>query len=211
MSSNKGLLIVVSGPSGSGKGTICSELNKQRDDVVMSISATSRAPRAEDIEGKSYYFKTEQEFENMIQNGELLEWVRYCDNYYGTPRQKIDEYLEQGLNVVLEIEVTGALNVKKKYPDSVLVFVMPPRYEDLIYRLKGRGTEDDAVIKKRINKAIIEIQSVENYNYLVVNDNVKDAVAQILAIIDAERCKVVKNQEKIESFIETLKEVRIDD
>ncbi len=211
MKNYRGMLIVVSGPSGSGKGSICSELSKQRIDVTISVSVTSRPPRAEDIEGKSYYFKTEKEFGEMINKHELLEWVRYCDNYYGTPKKDLENKLDEGINVVLEIEVTGALNVKKVYPDSVLVFIVPPRYEDLIDRLRGRGTEDEEVIRKRINKAIVEIQSVKEYDYLVVNDTVQNAVSQIEAIIDAERSRVIRNQDKLDKFIETLKEAKKDD
>ena len=212
MRNYRGILVVVSGPSGSGKGTICSELNKRRkDDVTISISVTSRRPRTNDIEGENYYFKTEQEFERMIENDELLEWIRYCDNYYGTPKYSIDEKLDKGMNVVLEIEVNGALNIKKRYKDSVLIFVVPPKYEDLIERLRGRGTEAEAVIQKRINKAIVEIQSVESYDYLVVNDTIQNAVYQLESIIDAERSKVTRNQGKLKRFIETLKEVKIND
>ena len=211
MNNERGILIVLSGPSGSGKGTICSELTRYKKDLHISISATSRTPRSEDIEGKSYYFKTVQEFENMIKKDELLEWVKYCDNYYGTPKKNIDSRLDEGIDVILEIEVNGALSVKKKYPQSVLIFIVPPKYEDLIKRLRGRGTEDEEVIYKRINKATIEIQSIEYYDYIVVNDTIQNAVSQVLAIIDSEKNKVSRNRYKINKFIETLKEAKIND
>ncbi len=207
----RGILFVVSGPSGSGKGTICTELMKLRDDISVSVSATSRSPRAHDVEGRSYFFKTEQEFEQMIEKGELLEWVRYCDNYYGTPKKYIEEKLKEGINVILEIEVTGALNVKREYHDSVLIFVVPPKYDDLVRRLRSRGTENDDVINKRINKAIQEIRSIEDYDYLVVNDTIANAVFCVNAIIDAEKNKADRNRDKLEQFIKTLKEARIDD
>ncbi len=207
----RGILFVVSGPSGSGKGTICTELMKLRNDVSVSVSATSRPPRAHDVEGRSYFFKTEQEFEQMIENGELLEWVRYCDNYYGTPKKYIEDKLREGINVILEIEVTGALNVKREYHDSVLIFIVPPRYDDLVRRLKSRGTENEDVINKRIGKAIQEIRSIEDYDYLVVNDTIANAVFCVNAIIDAERNKAERNRDKLEQFIKTLKEARIDD
>ena len=211
MNNKKGILIVLSGPSGSGKGTICSELTRYKKNLHISISATSRTPRFEDIEGKSYYFKTVQEFEDMIKNDELLEWVKYCDNYYGTPKKNIDSKLEQEIDVILEIEVNGALSVKKKYPDSVLIFIVPPRYEDLIKRLRGRGTENEEVIFKRIEKATIEIQSIEYYDYLVVNDTIENAVSQVLAIIDSEKKKVSRNKYEINKFVENLKEAKIND
>lgn len=211
MKSKKGVLIVVSGPSGSGKGTICSELKKIMADVEVSVSATTRKPREEDAEGKSYYFKTVEQFEQMIENGELLEWVKYCDNYYGTPKRNIEEKLEYGLNVILEIEVTGALNVKNKFPDSILIFVVPPKYGDLIERLRNRGSEEEEDINKRINKAIDEIKSIDSYDYIVVNDTIPAAVMDIQAIINAEKNKTGRNKYIIEKFLNTLKEAKLND
>ena len=207
MVKDKGILIIVSGPSGSGKGSICSELNNKRIDIEISISATSRNPRKNDVEGKSYYFRTTEQFEEMIRNDELLEWVKYCDNYYGTPRKSIDEKLNEGKNVILEIEVVGALSVKDRYPDSVLIFILPPSYDELIERLRTRGTEDDTVIRKRITKAIEEINAIEKYDYLVINDTVSNAAIQIEAILDAEKNRAYRNIEKIKYFIQPFKEV----
>lgn len=206
MNNKKGSLIIISGPSGSGKGSICSELKNRRNDIAVSISVTSRKPRTDDVEGKNYYFKTVEQFEEMIKNDELLEWVKYCDNYYGTPRKDIEEKLEEGRNVILEIEVVGALNVKERYPQSVLIFILPPSYDDLLKRLKSRGTEDEIIIRKRVKKAIEEIQNIDKYDYLVINDTVSNAVVQIEAVIDAEKNRVFRNIDKIKYFIETFKE-----
>lgn len=204
---NTGIIMIVSGPSGSGKGTICTELSKKREDVYISVSVTTRPPRAEEVEGKSYYFKTKEEFEEMIRNDELIEWVKYCDNYYGTPKQNIEIKRNEGKNVILEIEVEGALNIKKKYPDSVLVFVFPPNYDELIKRLKGRGSEKNEEIEKRIRRATYEMSMIENYDYVIINDDIHNAVSKLESIIDAEKCKVNRNWNKIKEFIESIKEV----
>jgi len=207
MNKKRGLLIVISGPSGSGKGTICEGILKHRDDLTVSISATTRAPRANDIEGKTYFFKREEEFKNMIENDELLEWVKYCDNYYGTPSKHVEAKLNDGKNVILEIDVIGGLNVKKKYPESVLVFILPPSFKDLLLRLRGRGTEDEDVMNKRIKKAVDEIEYGKKYDYFVQNDSVENAVLQIEKIIDSEKCKLCRNLGKFSEFIVTIKEV----
>lgn len=206
MNKYKGIMLVISGPSGSGKGCICTHLTKSRDDIYISISVTSRIPRPDDVEGINYFFKTKEEFEKMIENNELIEWVNYCDNYYGTPKRNVEEKLDDGINVVFEIEVNGALNIKKRYPDCVLIFVVPPGYGDLVKRLRGRGTEEEEIIQKRIKKAADEVSLIEDYDYIVVNDTIENASYQVQAIIDAERNKVSRNQEKIEKFINTLKE-----
>ncbi|MGE5329508.1 MAG: guanylate kinase [Deltaproteobacteria bacterium] len=201
------MLIVISGPSGSGKGTICEEILKKRNDLTVSVSATTRKPRANDVEGETYFFKTEQEFKTMIENDELLEWVKYCDNYYGTPRKDLEKKLDEGINVILEIEVIGGLKVKAEYPESILVFVLPPSFKDLLFRLKHRGTEDEEVMNKRIKKAVDEIEFGKRYDYFVQNGTVDNAVMQIEEIIDSEKCRLSRNLSKFSEFIVTIKEV----
>jgi len=207
MNTKRGLLIVISGPSGSGKGTICEGILKRRDDLTVSISATTRAPRANDIEGKTYFFKKEEEFKKMIENDELLEWVKYCDNYYGTPRKSLEIKLNEGVNVILEIDVVGGLKVKQKYPESILVFILPPSFKDLLFRLKCRGTEDEEIINKRIKKAVDEIEYGKKYDYYVQNDTVEKAVIQIEKIIDGEKSRLSRNLGRFSEFIVTIKEV----
>jgi len=203
----RGMLIVISGPSGSGKGTICEEILKTRNDLSVSISATTRSPRAIDAEGKTYFFKTEQEFKKMIENNELLEWVKYCDNYYGTPIKNLESKLDEGVNVILEIDVVGGLNVKAKYPESVLIFILPPSFKDLLIRLKCRGTEDEEVMTKRIKKAVDEIELGKKYDYFVQNDTIENSVMQIEKVIDSEKCKLSRNLNRFSEFIVTIKEV----
>jgi guanylate kinase len=186
----EGLLFVVSGPSGVGKGTIIKELVNKCDNISLSISATTRKPRDGEINGHSYFFKTEVEFETMINDSELLEWVSYCDNYYGTPKQHIINTTKNGTDVILEIEVVGALKIRDKFPDCVMIFVMPPSIEALRDRIVGRGTEGIDVIEKRIKVALEELHHVEDYDYVLVNDTVETAIEKIKSIIIAEKLKV---------------------
>ncbi len=193
----KGLLLVVSGPSGAGKGTICKALAQANKDVYLSISATTRSPRCGEVEGESYYFKSEEEFKKMIENDELLEWAAFCNHYYGTPKESVYKMLNEDKNVILEIDVQGALKVKKKYPDGVFVFILPPSMEELRNRIINRGTESQEVINARLNTARLEFTHINNYNYIIVNDTVENAVRNLEAIIIAERCKVERNQQII--------------
>ncbi|MBQ2890874.1 MAG: guanylate kinase [Clostridia bacterium] len=184
--SKKGLLYVISGPSGVGKGTICKEIIKRNPSISISISATTRKMREEDIEGVTYYFKTIAEFEEMIENNSLLEWTNYNGNYYGTPVAPVKDALNAGRDFILEIEVEGALNVKKIFPDAVLIFVDAPSFADLEKRLKGRGSETDETLKARINRAKEELLLKDKYDYVVVNNTLETAVSEIENIIKGE-------------------------
>lgn len=183
----KGILIVFSGPSGCGKGTVLKELIDKDDNVFLSVSATTRSPREGEINGKNYYFLTKEEFEEQISNDGMLEYAKYCENFYGTPKAPVLERIEKGQNVILEIEVQGAMKVKEKQKDAVLVFLMPPSMEELERRLVDRQTEDIETITKRLNTAKEEIAHKDEYDYTIVNNTVSDAVADLEAIIRAER------------------------
>ena len=182
----KGVLLIISGPSGSGKGTIVERLVADSG-YSVSISATTRNPRPNEIDGVHYFFKSVEKFEEMLEKGELLEHAVFCDNYYGTPKKYVEEQLEEGKNIILEIEVQGALQVKKKYEDAVLIFTMPPSLTELRRRLEYRGTEDKATIDKRIKRAEEELEYLPKYDYLVINDTVERAVEDIDCIVKAER------------------------
>lgn len=190
-----GVLLIVSGPSGSGKGTVVQELVKE-ENYALSISATTRDPRPNEKDGEHYFFRTKTEFEYMKEAGQLLEWACFCDNYYGTPKSYVEKKLADGKNVLLEIEVQGALKVRKIYPDCILIFMLPPSLEELQNRLQGRGTEDEATVQKRLNRALEEIKLADKYDYLVVNHTIEQAKADIQAIVHAEGMKS-KNCEKI--------------
>lgn len=187
--SRRGLLIVVSGPSGSGKGTVLSRVLSGRDGIFYSVSATTRSPRPGEIDGQQYYFLAPGEFDKRIKDGGMLEYASYCGNYYGTPRAAVEEKCGKGFDVVLEIEVQGAMQVKKACPDCVTIFVAPPDAVELKRRLRGRGTESDEAIKKRLETAVGEIGYAGKYDYIVVNDAVEDAAEKIGCIITAEKCK----------------------
>ena len=187
MTKNKGRLFLISGPSGVGKGTICRELLKHDNDLFFSVSATTRKPRKEDVEGRTYYFKTKEQFENLIEDGEFLEWAEYSGNYYGTPKTPVIERLEQGMDVLLEIDVKGALNVKKNFDGGIYIFIAPPDEDSLLDRLKNRGTESEADIKKRLSAAKLELALKSEYDYVVINDVLDTAVREVRDIILKER------------------------
>lgn len=198
----KGLLLVVSGPSGVGKGTICKEYLGKYDDCALSVSATTRAPRDGEVDGVSYFFLTHDEFRKKIDEGGFLEHAVFCDNYYGTPKDAVMQQLEEGKNVILEIEVQGALQVRSHYPEAVFVFVIPPSVEVLEERLRGRGTETDEVIKQRLERAKAEFKYIDKYNYVLVNDTVSEAVCRLHSIIEAEKCVMARNYNFVkEEFI----------
>ncbi len=194
-SNTKGSLIVLSGPSGAGKGTICNEVLNNNKNVWLSISCTSRKPRNGEIDGVNYYFLSKDEFESKIENNGFLEYAIYNDNYYGTPRDKIKEKLDQGIDVILEIEVQGALKVKELVKEAIFIFILPPSMEELKARLKNRGTETEEKILKRFKTAYNEINEINKYNYVVVNDKIDSAVSKINAILLAEKCRVDRIEE----------------
>ena len=194
MRAKKGVLAIISGPSGSGKGTIVEKLVKEKN-YALSISATTRKPRDYEVDGVHYFFRTKEEFLEMRDNGKLLEWAEFCGNFYGTPKEYVEEQLETGKNVILEIEVQGALQVKKIYPSAVLIFLIPPTLEELGNRLVNRGTEDKETINRRICRALEEMELVDQYDYVVVNEQVEEAVADVETILRAESMKCVRNQD----------------
>ena len=191
----KGLLVVISAPSGTGKGTLLKLLKERYNSVRLSISATTRKPRECEIDGQNYFFRTIDEFKNMIAHNELLEWDEYCNNFYGTPIHFVQETLELGFDVVLEITVKGAVNIIDKYPDALTIFILPPSFEELHERITGRGTEMPDVINKRLEQAKWEMTFIDKYDYIVVNDNVENAVDKIISILVAEKLKFKRNRE----------------
>ena len=191
---NRGILIVVSGFSGSGKGTLMKALLEKYDNYALSISATTRQPREGEVEGVHYFYKSTEEFEKMIAKDELIEYARYVNNYYGTPRDYVEEQLNAGKDVILEIEIQGALKVKEKYPDTLLLFVTPPDAKTLEDRLVGRGTETPEVIASRMKRAAEEAEGMDAYDYLIVNDDLDTCRDEMHRIIQGEHCRCSRNQ-----------------
>ena len=212
----QGQLIVVSAPSGAGKDTVVKKLvERNKNDYWISVSSTSRPPRKGEKEGEDYYFISKEEFEKNIEEGYFLEYTKYADNYYGTPKKYIKENLDKGKDVILIIEIEGAANVKEMLPESILIFIMPPSIKELVRRLKKRGTEDNDKILKRFHKTYKEINEVTKYNYVVINDKIEDAADKIEAIIKAEKCRVDRIEEvyldtKEEEIHELLMEEEFD-
>lgn len=204
-SKSNGSLIIISGPSGTGKGTICSELLKQNQDIYSSISVTSRSKRGEEQDGREYNFVTKEKFEKMIHNNELLEYaIVHGGEYYGTPKDKVEKNLNEGKDVLLEIDIQGALKVKDKFPEGIFIFIMPPTMKELVKRLINRHTESKEKILERFKNAYKEINEIKKYNYVVVNDDLEEAVKKVEAIIISEKCRVdriedvdLDNQEEV--------------
>ena len=207
MSASRGLLIVLSGPSGVGKGTVrAAVFANNQFQYVYSVSATTRAQRPGEVDGKDYYFVSREEFETMIQNEDLLEYAEYVGYYYGTPIQKIEENLAAGHDVFLEIEVQGAMKVKERMPEGIFIFLAPPNLEELESRITGRGTDAAHVIQERMATAKEEIELMQHYDYVVVNDQVQHAVDKINAIIQSEHLKVERVVDQIRHDMETYYE-----
>lgn len=202
---DRGLLIVLSGPSGVGKGTVCSALRKSSPELVYSVSATTRPLRQGEREGVNYFYKTRAQFEAMIANDELLEWAEYVGNYYGTPKSFVEQTLDAGKDIILEIEVQGALQVKRKFPDGVFIFLMPPSLDELKNRIENRGTETMESIRDRLSAAAEEIRLLEHYDYAVVNDEVDAACRRIQSIITAEHCRRERILPKIQKWMEEVR------
>lgn len=198
----KGRLFVLSGPSGCGKGTVCKLLLERNENLKLSISATTREQRVGEIDGETYFYISKQQFEEMIKNDQLLEYNQgYSGNYYGTPKKYVFEQLEQGYDVILEIEMNGAQNVKNEYPECISIFLSPPSLEELLKRLRGRGRESEDLIQERFLLAKEEILRVDEYKYAVTNDNLDETVKIIENIISAEKYLVAYNGDKIKSLV----------
>ena len=207
MSKKKGILIVVSGFSGAGKGTLMKRLLEDYDDYALSVSATTRSPRPGEEDGREYFFKSVEEFEKMIAQDELIEYAKYVNNYYGTPKEYVMQQLEEGKDVILEIEIQGALKVKEKYPDTLLLFVTPPGARELKERLVGRGTETMEVIESRMKRAVEESEGMDQYDYLVINDDLDTCGKEMHRIIRAEHDRVCRNEEFIGRIRKELEEL----
>ena len=199
---HKGILIVVSGFSGAGKGTLMKRLVSDYDNYALSVSMTTRQPRTGEVDGREYFFSTKEEFEKKIEEEGLVEYACYCGNYYGTPREYVEKKLEEGKDVILEIEIQGALKIKQKFPTALLLFVMPPSAAELKRRLVGRGTETADVIESRLRRASEEAEGMLSYDYILVNDQVEDCVDRLHQIILSERAKAQRNEE----FINTIQQ-----
>lgn len=209
---NEGQLIVISGPSGCGKDTVVKEVLKTNDKAWLSVSCTSRKPRPGEINGKDYYFLTKEEFEQKIKEGNFLEYAQYTDNYYGTPKDIIKEKLDQGIDVILVIEIQGALKIKEMLEDTIFIFILPPTMRELKRRLEGRNTETKEKITKRFQTAYKELNEVAKYNYVVVNDEVKEASDKINAILLSEKCRVDRIEGTyIKSLEEEIHEILLED
>lgn len=198
----RGLLIVISGPSGAGKGTVCKALLKEVKDLNISISMTTRKPRVGEIDGINYYFVQEDYFKKMVEERELLEYAKVYDNYYGTPKRKVLEKLNQGKDVILEIDIQGALKVKSQFSEGVFIFIVPPSMEELENRIKKRGTETEEEVAKRFQSSYKEINYVSKYNYIVINDEIEKAVERVKSIIIAEKCRVDRLKDTVLKTIE---------
>ena len=202
---NKGSVVIISGPSGSGKDTILRLLLKKNPEIRFSISSTTRPMREEDKVEKKYDFLSVAEFEAMIENDQLLEYNRYVDNYYGTPRKPVEDAVNDGKDIIIEVDVNGAYNIRKKLPDAVSIFIMPPSFEELERRLMGRGTDSKEVIAARLKTALEEIKRAPEYDYIVVNGDIDTAVEDVLAIITADGLKLDKQKYIIDAVLENAK------
>ena len=197
----EGLLIIISGPSGAGKGTVYNEVIKRRPEIQKSVSVTTRAPRPNEIEGVHYYFRTLEQYQDMIAKGEFLETASVYCNYYGTPKAPVLEILSKGQDVMFEIDTIGAEQIRKKYPKSITIFIIPPTFKELEKRLRGRGTESEEAIQRRLGLARSELAKYRLFDYMVFNDEVENAVSSVIAIIDAEKSKTQRNMQTINKLL----------
>lgn len=197
---DEGILLVVSGPSGAGKGTICSALRQAYPDIHYSVSMTTRAPRSGEKEGISYYFRKETEFRELIQRNAFLEYAQVYDHFYGTPKKYVLDQVARGKTVLLEIDIQGAMQVKKTYPKGVFIYIVPPSLQILSQRIHDRGTDSEEVIQKRLSQITRELALAHQYDYIIVNDVLKQAVRKTSAILEAERCKLSRNEGQIETI-----------
>lgn len=202
----EGLLIVISGFSGAGKGTLMKRLTADYDNYALSISMTTRKPRQGEQNGREYFFVSDEEFEKRVAEDGMIEYAGYCGHYYGTPRNYVENNLKNGKDVILEIEIQGAMKVKSQYPNALTLFVMPPSAHELYARLKGRGTESDDVIRERLLRAAEESDGIDTYDYIVINDNLEDCIAQINTIVEASRNTPDMQEEFIDKIRKELKE-----
>jgi len=201
--SKRGLLIVISGPSGAGKGTLCEKLREKNPGIKISVSVTTRPPRNGEVHGINYFFITKEEFYRLRDEDKLLEWAEVYGNFYGTLKEHVEEVLKRGEDIILEIDIQGALKIKEKCPEGVFIFIIPPTMEELKRRIKKRATETEEEILKRFQGAFRELNFVTRYNYIVINDQVDEAVKKLEAIIMAEKCRVDRNREL---YLNLLKE-----
>ena len=201
----RGFLLVISGFAGTGKGTLVHELVEKYDNYALSVSATTRAPRPGEINGVHYFFKTREEFEEMIRDNRLIEYASYVGNYYGTPKEYVQQQLENGKDVILEIEIQGALKIKEQFPDTLLLFLVPPSASALEERLRGRGTETDEAVRKRLHRAVEESGFIGKYDYLIVNDVLEICVRETHEIIQSQHYRVDQKREFIDKLQEDLK------
>ena len=208
MEAKKGILMVISGFSGAGKGTLVKKLLQNYDNYSLSISMTTRKPREGERDGVEYFFVDKEKFEKTIAENGLIEYANYCDNYYGTPRAYVEEQLQAGKDVILEIEIQGALQIKKKFPESLLLFVTPPNAAELRRRLEGRGTETSEVIAKRLSRAYEESEGIDAYDYIVINDDLDTCVKELHAMIEAARNEPVRRKDFIARIREEMKSFR---
>ena len=207
----QGLLIVLSGPSGSGKNTVCDEVKKKNPNVWESISMTSRKPRKGEEDGKAYYFVSTEEFEKNVEDDKMLEYAQFAGNYYGTPKESVQKHLDKGEDVILVIEIQGALQIKKKLPQALFIFLLPPSMKELKRRLTDRHTESEKKILERFEAAYKEINEISKYNYVIINDKVEEAAQKLDAIIKAERCRVDRIEEVfLDTSEEKIHEILVD-
>lgn len=203
----KGILVVVSGFSGVGKGTLMKLLTERYSQYALSISATTRKPRPGEVDGREYFFKSREEFEGLIAADQLIEYASYCENYYGTPREYVETQMAEGRDVILEIEIQGALKVREQYPDALLLFVMPPDAGTLEKRLRDRGSEDEEVIRRRLARAVEESEYAPEYEYMIINDDLEQSMENVHRLIESQHNKINRNMDFVKEIQSELKDI----